>query len=309
MRPNFNESTAFRFSVLLFVISLGIATIASCIEMYMIFQENQKLAKKSIQQVTESHIPSLISSLWLTNAKLLQDQVDAIERFKYIASVELIDSDNNRFSAGEAFNQNHRLITRGLFYEFRGKKTPIGKLNLYIDDYQIQKDTLNKEIPIFFLHFFQSLIVAIVIGFLFRRIVGRHLEAFSQYLVKSRNDPTVTRFRFNRKRAHNDELESMLKSFDILMTAKTKAEAEQEKLIKDLQNALNEVKTLKGFIPICVKCKKIRDDEGYWNQIESYIEKHSDAQFSHGLCTDCSDEIYGDQEWYKKAKKEGKYSL
>lgn len=86
-----------------------------------------------------------------------------------------------------------------------------------------------------------------------------------------------------------------------------KAERIHEQLIDELQNALDEVKTLKGFIPICAKCKKIRDDKGYWNQIESYIEQHSDAQFSHGLCIDCSDELYGNQEWYRKGKKEGRY--
>lgn len=54
-----------------------------------------------------------------------------------------------------------------------------------------------------------------------------------------------------------------------------------------LQKALSEVKTLRGFIPICAWCKKVRDDKGYWERIESYLQRHSDAQFSHGLCTEC----------------------
>jgi len=54
-----------------------------------------------------------------------------------------------------------------------------------------------------------------------------------------------------------------------------------------LQQTLAEIKTLKGFIPICSGCKKIRDDKGFWNQIESYIQKHADVKFSHGLCPDC----------------------
>ena len=68
-----------------------------------------------------------------------------------------------------------------------------------------------------------------------------------------------------------------------------------------------EIKNLRGIIPICASCKKIRDDKGYWSQVEAYIEEHSEAQFSHGLCIDCADEIYGKQEWYKKGKKSGKY--
>ena len=64
-----------------------------------------------------------------------------------------------------------------------------------------------------------------------------------------------------------------------------------------------EIKTLQGIIPICAICKKIRDDKGYWNLLEAYIEDHSDASFSHGMCPECSDKMYGDQGWYKEMKK------
>lgn len=60
---------------------------------------------------------------------------------------------------------------------------------------------------------------------------------------------------------------------------------------------------MSGLVPICSNCKKIRDDEGYWNNLESYIEKHTDALFSHGLCLECAEKLYGDKEWYKKNKK------
>ncbi len=61
-----------------------------------------------------------------------------------------------------------------------------------------------------------------------------------------------------------------------------------------LEQALSEVKTLSGLIPICASCKKIRDDEGYWNQIETYISQHSKADFSHGICPDCAKKLYPD---------------
>ncbi len=56
---------------------------------------------------------------------------------------------------------------------------------------------------------------------------------------------------------------------------------------EELRKALDEIKTLSGIIPICATCKKIRDDNGYWNQVEVYIRNHSDASFSHGICPDC----------------------
>jgi hypothetical protein len=59
--------------------------------------------------------------------------------------------------------------------------------------------------------------------------------------------------------------------------------------------ANNEIKTLKGFIPICANCKKIRDDKGYWNQLETYIAEHTDAKFSHGICPECVRKLYPDK--------------
>lgn len=70
------------------------------------------------------------------------------------------------------------------------------------------------------------------------------------------------------------------------------AEQEQRKLAEKLQDALSNVKTLKGMLPICASCKKIRDDKGYWNQIESYIHTHTEAEFSHGICPDCARKLY-----------------
>lgn len=60
----------------------------------------------------------------------------------------------------------------------------------------------------------------------------------------------------------------------------------------DLQKALSEVKLLSGFIPICASCKNIRDDKGYWSQIETYIQQHSEAEFSHSICPDCAKKLY-----------------
>lgn len=62
--------------------------------------------------------------------------------------------------------------------------------------------------------------------------------------------------------------------------------------VKELQLALKDIRTLSGFIPICASCKKIRDDKGFWNQVEKYIQDRSDAQFSHSMCPDCVESFY-----------------
>ncbi|HJX31880.1 MAG TPA: PAS domain S-box protein, partial [Thermodesulfobacteriota bacterium] len=80
------------------------------------------------------------------------------------------------------------------------------------------------------------------------------------------------------------------------ITERRQAEEEREKLILELRASLEKVKTLGGLLPICAACKKIRDDKGYWNQIDSYIRDHSEAEFTHGICPECMKKLYPDFE-------------
>ena len=72
------------------------------------------------------------------------------------------------------------------------------------------------------------------------------------------------------------------------------------KVEKELKNAFGNIKTLEGLLPICSGCKKIRDDKGYWKQIEGYFEEHTHVSFTHGLCPSCLKELYGDKDWFIK---------
>jgi hypothetical protein len=82
------------------------------------------------------------------------------------------------------------------------------------------------------------------------------------------------------------------------ITDRKKAEEEPERLILELRDTLSKVKTLSGMLPICASCKKIRNDEGYWAQVEIYIRDHSGAKFTHGICPDCAKRVY--PEYYEK---------
>jgi len=102
---------------------------------------------------------------------------------------------------------------------------------------------------------------------------------------------------------HKDHLEEMVrdrtleleKSNQMLQTEileRKRLEGRQAKFIEDLKEALNNVKRLQGLIPICANCKKIRDDKGYWEEVESYLRDHSDVEFTHGICPGCMQELY-----------------
>jgi hypothetical protein len=84
------------------------------------------------------------------------------------------------------------------------------------------------------------------------------------------------------------------KRFERLKNSEYRLRKEKEKL----EAALTKVKKLSGLLPICANCKKIRDDKGYWKQIEAYIQEHSEAEFTHGICKECAKELYPDMGLY-----------
>lgn len=86
------------------------------------------------------------------------------------------------------------------------------------------------------------------------------------------------------------------------ITDRKLVEEHRDKLIADLQTALSEVKTLRGFLPICSHCKNIREDNGFWSQIEAYVQDHSEAEFSHCICPGCAKKYYPDMNLYEDDK-------
>ncbi len=75
-----------------------------------------------------------------------------------------------------------------------------------------------------------------------------------------------------------------------------RAERKCESYVLELQQAIEKIKVLSGIIPICMHCNQIRDDKGYWNRLEEFVSKHSDAQFSHGLCDTCLEKYYPEED-------------
>ena len=97
--------------------------------------------------------------------------------------------------------------------------------------------------------------------------------------------------------AKPEELELLLMVMDI--TERKASEENNTRLIRELTHALNQVKHLSGLLPICSYCKKIRDDKGYWQEVEAYIHTHSEARFSHGICKECAEKHYPDFDLYE----------
>jgi len=88
------------------------------------------------------------------------------------------------------------------------------------------------------------------------------------------------------------KLNTVTAELQVEVECRKRAEAAKEQVIEELKAALAKVNQLSGLLPICSSCKKIRDDKGYWNQIEAYIRDHSEAQFTHSICPECSRKLY-----------------
>ena len=91
---------------------------------------------------------------------------------------------------------------------------------------------------------------------------------------------------------HDDQGQKQVGGISFDITTRKAAEQERERLVSELREALAQVKTLSGFLPICASCKNIRDDAGYWQGIESYLSEHSDVEFTHGICPTCVTKLY-----------------
>lgn len=94
------------------------------------------------------------------------------------------------------------------------------------------------------------------------------------------------------KKPTYEQLRQRLKELEIQAVEMRREKNEREQLVEELLQTLAQVETLRGIIAICSSCKKIRDDNGFWNEIESYIKSHSQAEFSHSMCPDCMNRLY-----------------
>ena len=157
------------------------------------------------------------------------------------------------------------------------------------DQYYESKQNLN----MFFLSEFVLLVLLIILAyFLVQKNIVKPLVLMTNYIAKEGDN--IDDAGINTKKRY-DEIGMLIEAFNKLHRDVVERTKEKDALIAKLKSALDEVETLKGIIPICSYCHKIRDDEGSWDGILQYIAKHSSAQFSHGVCPDCLVKIRADE--------------
>jgi methyl-accepting chemotaxis protein len=163
----------------------------------------------------------------------------------------------------------------------------IGVLHLGLSDAALKKD-VNEIVMTIIAFSFAVLLVGTAASVWFSRSITKpllKLTGAAEAFGRGEMDHQVS---IN----SDDEVGELATVFNEMVEKRKEADAERELLIDELQEALKKVKTLSGLLPLCSSCKKIRDDRGYWNQIDAYISEHSDAEISHGICPDCAKKMY-----------------
>ena len=126
-----------------------------------------------------------------------------------------------------------------------------------------------------------------------KALSGQQTRFEGEYVTVTGNMLTQMRANFSPAFSSDGSVSGVIGIFEDISERRL-VEKDRERLIRELKDALAKIKTLSGLVPICASCKKVRDDQGYWNQIDAYFRDHSDIDFTHGLCPECAKRYYDD---------------
>lgn len=315
--------------VIIMLFGILITLCLTGIQTFIEYKKEVNIIHSKIEEIKKYHVPSIAANLWDYDEKSLVLQAQSIKLYNDIEFVQISHNTEVIVSAGTKDN-NLIMTSIPLSINYKGEQKQIGKLILGTN---LENIYAKLKVIIGKILFIVLIIISFVSMFflvVFHYTVTQHLEKIKTHLTHLNIEKIPIELKLNRRTSSvKDELDEIVDSANTMaknlyesyenknreLELRIQAEKNlkiafdgleervKERTIK-LENALSEIKTLRGIFPICSSCKKIRDDKGYWNQIEVYIQKHSDAEFSHGICPECSDKIYGKEDWYIEMKKE-----
>ncbi|MDY7029474.1 MAG: histidine kinase dimerization/phosphoacceptor domain -containing protein [Spirochaetota bacterium] len=221
-----------------FILVFTLGLIIYPLEMYSSYRREIERVNHQLQQVRDSHIPFLISSLWLTHYDLLQQQIDAIARFSHIDAVTVTDDEGNLFTAGSTAAPNLRVNREALMYNYQGSTIEIGELTLYINEQQIRRDVYREELGFILFHFVLALLIGALISYLFHALAGKHLRRLSDAMRDDSVSSFTTPITLDRKKRHDDELEYLTDSINAMRSRLRTQLEEKDLLLREVHHRI-----------------------------------------------------------------------
>lgn len=270
------------------------------------FQEKKQQRLKSIEDYATAQAFVIGDLLWSLRYKEIEVYLNGILEHPFISGVSVNLSGSKRsFQLGllmdKASSDHSYSLKVPIIHQLDPDKTRLGGLSVCMQTSEIVRAILPSII--WQCAMILLLVITIIVGvfFAYRRTVGMPLKTFLSHIQNFHKDQVNEKVPVFCK----DELGQVVEAYNVMVVRindKTNeledANVELKMMNENLETALSQVKQLSGLLPICSYCKKIRDNKGYWNQIEQYIHDHSEAEFSHSICKECVDKYYPDMNLY-----------
>ncbi len=237
-------SIATRYTLYTFLLMLLLSAVFAPIISVASYREEYKRVSAQIEQIHHSHIPSLVSSLWMTHYELLQLQIESMVQFPYIDRVEIVDDEGRLYAVNyndkqipelEGMREYHHTLT----YEYRGEEIEVGSLCLYVNTERLQRDVLQDQTPLLLYTLFAAIMLAVAVSLLFHMMVGRHLRHFAEFLRSSSDSASLSvSFSFERDRKHGDELEELAAAVNSMRLKLRGQFEEKEMLLREVHHRI-----------------------------------------------------------------------
>lgn len=205
-----DRSIGFRFTILTLLLVLLLSLLVIVGEGTRSYRREVARLNAQIAQIEQSHVPSIVSSLWLTDYELLERQLQAIQRFPYVARVEVTTDEGARYYAGGPADPRLTVRAHPLVYTRREAEVDVGAMRLFVDQRRLQTEALQSEVLSALGYALVAFVTSGVVALLFHRQVGRHVERLAAHAQASTEPDSVEPFELERSTSHHDELDRLV---------------------------------------------------------------------------------------------------
>ncbi|MFW6288628.1 MAG: sensor histidine kinase [Spirochaetota bacterium] len=247
----FLRSISYRFALSVLILTIVLSAVFIGIEGYRSYRSEVRGLNRQLVQIEESHIPSIVSSLWLTDRELLQSQLEAIALFSHVSRVEVVDDEGTVFVAGLDETDGLSPHDRTLVYTRRDTEIAVGSLRLYVDQSELRSEVLQAEVFSAIGHLSLAVVIAVAVGLLFRRQVGVHLERLAVHVDNTDTDEGDVGFALRRRSSRGDELDRLVSAINDMRRRLHADARERELLVGEVHHRIkNDMSFVKALLSL-----------------------------------------------------------